>query len=123
MSKKMNVVVGQQVWIKPSGNVARRFTTPIPGVVVNVGNKYFNVKFNGARGGVAKFHVLNGREVTEYTADWVVYLTKQEIDDEQETALLRKQIAVEEFGIGSKPLPLETLREIMALIKAARGKQ
>lgn len=103
--------VGQIVYLKPSGNQARVSSDIRKGEITKIGRKYFEVKTEGYWR-ETKFHKEGLRQVTEYTPDWQLYFSEQEILDEKEFNKLVDLLG-DYFSWRSKvKLTLEQLRRI-----------
>ena len=116
--------VGDKVYLLPSGNATRHIKDSlvnhiIETEIVSIGRKYVTVSFwNGmkfkldetCRGGYA--------EKTEYSCDYYMYESKQEILDMLETNELNSKIK-SYFSIDTrKKLSLEQLRKIIEIIES-----
>lgn len=112
--------VGQILYSLNSGNAARRGTkkglTKV--IVTKVGRKYFTCnKENGTAYTELQYHISNFRQKTEYSADSILYETRQAYSDEQESksicVIIRDAF---EYGSNRKNISLENLRKIYELI-------
>jgi hypothetical protein len=112
--KKTNneIVVGMTVYLKPINNAARRSKDVQEGIVSKVGRKYFEVEGFYR----TKFSIDELIEVSEYAPDWKVYLSKQELLDEQEFENLLRDIRLFFSNYGKVNLTLDQLRKIKAII-------
>ena len=90
----MKLEVGQKVFLKSVGNAARYGEKIREEVISKIGRKYFWVGKEGETNErfMTKFNVEDLRQVTDYSADWVVYFSKQEILDEKESNELTREI-------------------------------
>jgi hypothetical protein len=112
--KKTNneIVVGMTVYLKPINNAARRSKDVQEGIVSKVGRKYFEVEGFYR----TKFSIDELIEVSEYAPDWKVYLSKQELLDEQEFENLLRDIRLFFSNYGKVNLTLDQLRKIKVII-------
>lgn len=105
--------IGQEVFIKRIGNAARHIKNPndliSKEIVESVGKKYFKLK-NYRR---EKFSIKDMRDVSDYSSNYLVYESEQQIKDEMETNKIRKFIESYPFG----KLSLERLKEIEQMLK------
>lgn len=110
---KSDFKVGQIVYGKPGVNESRRNKEILEGTIEKVGNKYIDVKFGYRE---FKYYIEDLKQKTEYTTDFYLYLNKQEIQDEEESSLLTKDIKRKFDGWGKIDLSLDQLRRIKAII-------
>jgi len=80
--------------------------------VEKIGNKYFYLKERPK----SKFSINEMRDITEYCSNYQVYLTMQEIRDEEEKADLENKIKEIIKPYGSLKLSLNKLRKIWETI-------
>lgn len=108
--------VGDNVYLKPSNNAARRTSEIREWKIKSVGRKYFEV-WDGERDYSAmKFYIDGLKQVTNYTPDWIVYFSKQEILDENEFFEIFNHVR-NTFSRLSKPnLSLQQLRDIKKIM-------
>lgn len=109
---KEKLKVGMNVWIKTTGNKARYGTEVYEAKVTKVGNKYFYL--SGLE--CDKFDFEFGVEKTDYCKNYKVYLTKQEISDEEEFYKLRNKIRKAFGSLTYKEFTLEQLRDINKIV-------
>jgi tRNA U34 5-carboxymethylaminomethyl modifying enzyme MnmG/GidA len=116
------LTVGQRVYLLRVGNNARYYKgEPIEKLIeeveiAKVGRKYIEIKFD-ERFSTVKFNKEDLRQVTEYSADWKLYLSKQDIFNEKESEDLSWKIRqFFDYGASSK-LTLEQLRKINDIIE------
>ena len=112
---KSNLIVGQTVWVKLTGNVARyrdKNDLIAEAVVEKVGTKYFYLDRFCSR----KFDITEMREATNYAPAYQVYLSPQEIKDEEEFE--EKLDVVRKFfrQYGKVNIALEELRQVYAVV-------
>lgn len=113
---KSDLAIGQKVYLQPSGNQARYCKETQEYEVKKIGRKYLEVWKDQREYTTVKFYLEDLRQVTDYTADWVLYFNKQEILDEQEFNTLEREIK-DAFNIwGKSALSLAQLRQIHAII-------
>jgi hypothetical protein len=109
--------VGDKVFLKAVGNNARgRKEVLIEEYqIVKIGRKYFEVSKENSSWTI-KFHIDGKRQVTDYTPDWSLYFSKQEILDEQEVSKLTGSIKKVFDTYGKVNLTLDQLRRINEII-------
>lgn len=111
------ISVGQTICLKPVGNMTRHLNGNILDAirevkVTKVGRKYFYTdRFNNK-----KFSLEEMRDVSEYSAEWKVYLSKQDIIDEIECDKLAYKIRCQIGSYGKTNLTLDQLRRINEII-------
>ncbi|MBD1379155.1 hypothetical protein IC621_02830 [Bacillus sp. IB182487] len=79
-----------------------------------VGRKYIQVSFGGFQ--TYKYYKDSLEQVSDYAADFYLYLSKQEILDEQEISNLVSEIRSKFDRWGSVNLTLDQLRRISKII-------
>lgn len=114
--------VGQKVWIKLTGNASRGKSGNDliqEWEVVSVGRKYVTAKCGWRE---YKFEVCDYnnsclKQVTNYTADYHLYMSKEDIEKELEKSRLFLEVSdcFRNFG-SERNFTLEQLREIKAII-------
>ena len=109
--------VGQRVILVPIGyNARHRNTARRGGTVVTVRRTLFGVQIDGGSSRPIDFRLETFAEQSDFPG-WRVYLSEQEIIDEQEmselTEILRKTFG----GWGRSALTLDQLRRISAITK------
>lgn len=112
------IIPGQVVFVKKVGNAARwRKEDELveEEIVERVGKKYFYLQ--GFRN--HKFSIEEMRDISDYTSDFYVYLTMQEIKDEAEYALKVKEISKVFDHYGRVDLSLEVIRQLHDILKTA----
>ena len=109
--------VGETLYSLNVGNAARRTPQVLtPVVVTKVGRKYFTV---GEGYAARQFHISDWTEKTEYSAVVALYESEQELEDEKESARLRKELGKAfEYGQNRNELTLDTLRQMHGLLTA-----
>lgn len=70
-------VVGETLWVRPTGRASYGESKPIPKRVEMVGRKYFYLEDLAS----SKFLISTWGEVSEYSAYWVVYEKEQDYWD------------------------------------------
>lgn len=107
--------VGQKIYLKPVNNRERGIRDIreyIKKVTVSkVGRKYFEVEEMNM-----KFDLVEMRDVSQYVAEYEVYLSKQEILDELEFKELAFKVKTIFNGYSDPKLTLEQLRRIVDII-------
>ena len=109
----MKLEVGQEIFLKPTGNAVRRNSEVREAKITKIGKKYFEVDILRTRFSIETLCQDNG----EYSSDYKGYLSRQEIIDEAERNSLYRQIC-EFFRYGSTNVSLSTdqLRQISRII-------
>ena len=109
--------VGQIVYVKKVGNSARYCKEDeliSEEVVEKVGNKYFYLKHYTR----VKFSIERMCDVSEYSYNYNVYLTRQEIEDETERDNKLDAIKREFSRYGKmSDISLEVIRQIYTILK------
>lgn len=85
---------GQKVFVKTTGNAARNGTKIFEAEVVSVGRKYFTLEAEGRWLGRTKFSLESMIDVSEYTADYKVYLSMKELEEEPLKPIKEKEITL-----------------------------
>lgn len=106
MNKKIQI--GQTVYLEPGINKSRYNKDIIETTVTKVGNKYFQLENNSRK----KYEIDTLKEVSEYCADYYVYLTRQEIEDKNEREKLTSYLRQMFGAYGRVDLTLDQLRRI-----------
>lgn len=74
MNKTFEVCKGMEVWLEPTGNLARRGVEPVRGVIVSIGRKYFYVSVPGAPHFQSiKFEIETFHSCYDDNAGFVIY--------------------------------------------------
>jgi hypothetical protein len=111
------IKVGAVVYGKAGINTSRRGIDISEGVITKVGRKYFEVKFNSYQN--LKFEIKNLHQKTDYTPDYYIYFSKQEILDERELInniyLIRKEFEYI-YSVKDK-VSLDQTRKILEILK------
>jgi hypothetical protein len=112
---KSNLAIGQTVWVKCIGDAVRyrdKNDLIVKAIVEKVGNKYFYLSDFYSR----KFDIAKMREATNFEPDYQVYLSLQEIKDEEE--IEEKIKAIREFfkQYGKVDITLEKLRQVYDIV-------
>ncbi|MFO1442872.1 hypothetical protein KDN24_06540 [Bacillus sp. Bva_UNVM-123] len=86
--------------------------------MLKVGRKYFFVGSEGAinQRWMTKFNIEDLRQVTEYSDDWELYFSEQEILNDEEIEKLSKDIRLKFGSYGKLGLTLDQLRRIKQII-------
>lgn len=122
----MKVEVGQRVYVKKIGNEARYLDNkkaPIDeyiseAEVVTVARKYFTLKGFGVYLDGSRFFLDGGNDDQRgYISRYQVYLSKQDIYDEEEAKKLYHEIRRDWFDIGRCVVTLDQLRAIKAILE------
>jgi len=119
LDKSQLIKVGSTVYLKPINNAARYGRKDIlEKVVLKKGRKYFYVGNTGETETrrMFKFSLEDMREVTEYSPDWELYLSKQEIIDKEEKKKLMFDIRSVFDRWSTADLTLDQLRRVHEII-------
>lgn len=100
--------VGQKVWLEPLGNAARYNKNIREGVISKIGRKYFEVD------GYGKFELNSKLQVSDFTPNYRVFLSEQDITIEMERRELRNKLS--EFFRSPQKLTIEQMRQINEII-------
>lgn len=114
----LSVKPNQTVFRLNIGNGARYGNggTLHPVIVRSVGRKYF--RCSGENQSLeTEYHLETGVEHTECNACSKIYVTREEWENQNEAEQITKMIRSEFDGYGPCKFPLETLRQIKALIR------
>ena len=100
--------IGQTVYLRPNpmGNAFRRNQNPIEAVVVKIGRKYVTLSNR------LEFVIETGRQKTQGSSDYTMYVSKQELDDVLEKEHLKSKIKNAIPKYGEWTISLDKLREI-----------
>jgi hypothetical protein len=118
--------VGQKVYLLLSGNKARYLKdAPIEKrieehVVKKVGRKYFETWEEGRNFSTVKFYIDSRRQVTDYTEDYALYETKEEIYEMVERNRLQAQVRKTFRDWTDTGLTLDQLKRIDAIIQEGK---
>lgn len=112
----MELVIGQRVFLKPLGSAVRRGAGIKEGVIKKVGSKYFYVTFGN---GESQFYKDTRIQVSNYSPEWKVYESMEEIEAERRLSELRKEVVF--FFVNGKAdtLTTEQLAEIHSIITSS----
>ncbi|WP_252500843.1 beta barrel domain-containing protein [Bacillus subtilis] len=119
LDKSQLIKVGSTVYLKPINNAARYGRKDIlEKVVLKKGRKYFYVGNTGETETkrMFKFSLEDMKEVTEYSPDWELYLSKQEIIDKEEKKKLMSDIRSVFDRWSTADLTLDQLRRVHEII-------
>ena len=106
------IYTGQIVWVKPSG-LYRSKREPYEATVSKVGRKYFELLEHNR----SKFRIDDLKQETDTNYAAIVYLTHQDILDEDEHAKLSETVRASFQSYGILPYSLDQLRKIIEIIK------
>lgn len=109
--------VGDKVYLKPVNNQARYIKNTLldnikEATIEKIGKKYFYIKEYP----IYKFGIEKMQDISNYCANYEVYLSLQEIKDEEEYSNLLRDIDRELNKYGKIDLSLEQLRKIKEII-------
>ncbi|PYY28307.1 beta barrel domain-containing protein [Paenibacillus illinoisensis] len=109
---------GDIVFLKAVGNNARyRNDTYVEEYVVgSIGRKYFDVYKDGNKSRTIKFRLSGLRQHTDYSPDWKLYFSMQEILDEEESERLSGKLREIFNSYGKINLTLDQLRRISQIV-------
>lgn len=108
--------VGQEVWVKPVWNAARSNPNPRKGRVKKVGRRYLTVTVEGHWNDVLFDAKNEFTQKTEYSIDFILYPSKQALDDALEKRKLTDEISAFFNGRKHVDLSLVQLREIKKIL-------
>jgi len=89
---KNKLKIGQVVYAEPINNAARYHKNIKEFVIESLGNKYFTVKNEYERTHRNKFSYETMCDVTGYSPDYQIHLSKKEIEDKLEYPMILKSI-------------------------------
>lgn len=115
---KKDFTVGQIVFLKLTGNEARGKSDEkliVEREVKSIGNKFVTVGYVGEEYGTVKIKLEDGCEHSNYTSNYSLYLTKDDILDEFKLSKLTREI-FGTFGFNKK-LTLNQIERIYAIYK------
>lgn len=107
---KNKLLVGEKIWLKPTSS--RNSQQIIECTISNVAKKYFYIDYCKLR------FFIEGlkHDAGKYSSAYIVYLSKQELEDEIEIKTLNSKLSPYFPLYGKSILTLETLRKIDAII-------
>ena len=113
----MGLKVGQKVFVMKVGNAARSYKNNPERLIEEdeiskVGNKYFYLKGFEGYGRKTQFCKENFINVSQCSADYRIYLSMQEIEDEREYGIKLDSIIKKIGQYGSTNFSLEQIRKI-----------
>lgn len=112
---KSDFKIGMEVFLKPVNNAARYGTKKIlRNTITKIGRKYFTIG-NDRR--PLQFEIDNLCQKTEYSPDYELYFSEQEILDETEANSIFDSLRVEFTKYGKTAIPLEKLRQIKQILE------
>ena len=117
MKKVDKSMIGQTVYIKTVGNAAGYGESVRESKIVSVGRKYFEVGEEKGSRLNTKFSLEDNREVSDYSANWSLYFSEQEIKDEEESNKIVSEIKNKFSTWGRMDLTLDQLRRIKEIIE------
>ncbi|MGG3890312.1 hypothetical protein [Metabacillus fastidiosus] len=116
---KERIIVGEKVYLKPVNNAARGGNKEIrEEYIIKIGRKYFFVGKEGETNErlMVKFNIDDLRQVTDYSPNWIIYFSKQEILDTEESIKLTREIKEKFNTWGNVGLSLDQLKRIKDII-------
>lgn len=108
---KHNIQVGQKVWVVDRYRRSAKASEPQEVVVTAVGRKYFSLE--NIRG---NFDLETLKLVSQYSSSLTIYLSLQQLEDENEIAELSRSIRASFGQYGNLPFTLDQLRKIAEII-------
>lgn len=111
-ANEMKVEKGQTVYLKPIGNQGRRSSEIEEAKVTSVGNKYIHVDIGYGKD--IKISIGTMKEHSAYTPNWMLHLTKEEIEIERETERMYKQL---EDMVRRRVFSYEQLKSLTTTLK------
>lgn len=117
---KKDFTIGQTVVLELTGNAARHRTGEeliIDKVVKAIGNKYVTVGWEDEDYGDVKIRFEDGRESTNYSSNYTLYLTRKELEDRMEKDRIYSKLRNHYFGDYNETdkLNLDKLRRILVI--------
>lgn len=114
--KKLNLEVGQVVYLQPLSNAARFNKDLREAVVDKIANKF--VYLVDQPGSTPKFHLVGGLEYSKnFSSQWKIWVDRVAYDEMVETERIVKRLAkVFTYSWASEKIGLEDLREIEAIL-------
>lgn len=112
--------IGQTVYIEPAGDATRYGKDIIETKISKIGTKYIETEHFGKR---TKFNISDGKEKDTrygYGYDYILYLTKKEIEDKNEREELLGDLRYDWYRLN---LTLDQLRRIKAIIDEGKAEQ
>ena len=108
------LTLGQEIFLKLVGNAARRYNNePIKTKISKIGKKHFYVEMDSR----IKFDVEDLSEVSDYSANYKVYLSEKELEDETKSKIIYDNIKKYFSGFSfNESLTLEKLIAIEKII-------
>lgn len=107
--------IGDKVWLRPLWGSCVQKDEAQEYEIRKIGRKYFEVgKIGEASGKLYKFDIKTLKQASKHP-DWLLYLSKQDILDEQEKKTLEMDIR-EALGYGNTRFSLDQLRRIKAIM-------
>lgn len=105
--------IGQTIYLKPIGNAKRHSKDIKEAKISKIGRKYFNVEPSY----YGRFFIDSMyQDCGEYISDYKAYLSKQEIEEEEEANLLYLKIK-KQFESYGNPFTLNQLKKLDDFIK------
>ncbi|WP_081390270.1 beta barrel domain-containing protein [Paenibacillus odorifer] len=109
---------GDTVYLKAIGNEGRRHKEVhvVEYKIGKIGRKYFEVYKEDYESYTIKFRIESNRQHTDYSPDWELYFSMQEVLDKEESERLSRKLG-EKFGsYGRVDLTLDQLRRISQIV-------
>ncbi len=110
--------IGQKVYLKPINDTARGGNKEIKErKILRIGRKYLEVWNGEYLHSAKKFHLDTLKEASDYSPDYQLYFSRQDIVNEEEAEELVKVIRNILGNWGKPELSLDQLRRIHEIIK------
>lgn len=111
----MNLEIGMEVFLKPTGNISRYNKNIRKGVITKIARKYFYVDIEEYS--EQKFDIETLKNINDdCNSAWVLYSSEQEIKDEEERLELLTRVRRYFDWMNNCKLSLEQVREIVKII-------
>jgi hypothetical protein len=124
----MKNLEGKKVWLRPTGNNARRTATgnqKEEATIVKVARVFITIKLGDSTyEQKLRIHEYHKNTInSDYNSGYVVYATEQELDEYYEAKILARLIQ-EKFEYGNKPenCSIDDLRKIGYILNIVRSK-
>lgn len=113
----MDLTVGMQVILRPTGNYARYIKDPIVGTISKIGKKYFYVDTKSHRD--KKFDKVTGKYINDdCNSSFVIYFSERAYLDDKEKGHLITKITYFFRHSSLEVFSLEQLKEIGKIIES-----
>lgn len=108
----MIIKIGQTVWLRPTeiGNAYRRDKEVKNSIITKIGTKYIHVQ------GFGEFFKDSGIEKTNFTPNYKLYYSQNQLRDDLENENLQRRIKEAILRHGKLKLELDKLRKIAKIL-------